>query len=51
MVRRLLCLGAVLLVVGVGALGCDKAAKTNPQTSQPDPDKVAPPKPGGAKAG
>ena len=54
MLRRLLCFGALMLVVclgGLGGLGCDNSTKTKQQTIQPDPDKVAPPKPGGGKAG
>jgi hypothetical protein len=50
MVRRFFCLGALLLLVLVSALACDKTAKTKTESIQGDPDKVAPPKPGG-KAG
>ena len=47
MVRRLLCLGALVMVVCAVALGCDNSTKTKQETVKPDPDKVAPPKPGG----
>jgi hypothetical protein len=50
MVRRLICLGAILLVALLSGVACDKTAKTKTESIQADPDKVAPPKPGG-KAG
>jgi hypothetical protein len=49
MVRRFLCLGALLLLFLLSVPGCDKA-KTSAGPIGSDPDRVAPPKAGG-KAG
>jgi ABC-type oligopeptide transport system substrate-binding subunit len=51
MVRRFLCLAALLLLTVMCVPACDSSSKTKKENIVTDPDKVAPPKPGGAKAG
>jgi hypothetical protein len=49
MVRRFLCLGAILLLLLLSAPACSKAKNTAPTV--PDPDGNYVPNPGGAKPG
>ena len=49
MIRRLLCLGALLILLS--ALACDGTKPTSAPKQVPDPEGNPVPKPGGAKSG
>jgi hypothetical protein len=50
MIRRWLCLGALLLLIVLSVPACDNNTKTNTGPVATDPDKIATPRAGG-KAG